>query len=1027
MTHRTSPGEPEPTPKPARWNFDSPPPPREESPIDDPAPPTQVVRPPQPGQPAPVWQAPAQQVAGGQQVPLTSQAPAQPGAQSQPPAPVAPPPGEQSQPLPHVPVTQQAPGEQSQPMPHVPVGQPNQPLVNEQPQAGQGNRPQRGPAAPSNQQQPRQSQTGPRPRPGRQPGPGQSQPLPLNQSAPPRRPGRHAAPGPVQSTGSHPFPQPGQFSSGPHPFPPARPPVPPGSRSGSHPVPPPGVHSGQFSRPPAPPRPQAGPARPPIPDTSAADITDRHSIPDESPPSPFAPPDDSPMTSVLAETTLTQSIVPPKPEAEEDEPPKTELLTRTDTGSGSFPGTGRRTGSRASGRGRLGAGLVEVPVVPVKDPASAVLENPVVAENKRFCTNCGAQVGRGVDGEPGEAEGSCATCGQDFNFRPRLFRGDLVGGQYEVLGSIAYGGLGWIYLAKDHNVSDRWVVLKGMIDTGDATSMASVVAERRFLAEVEHPNVVKIYNFVEHPDPKTGSMVGYIVMEYVGGQSLRQLALEHHRQTGRAEPLPIGQVIAYGLEILPAIGYLHSIDMLYCDLKPDNVIQAGEQLKLIDLGAVRKTDDYESPLFFTAGYAAPELSAEGATIASDIYTVGRTLAVLSIEFAGYTTRYKHTLPGPDAEPLFALFGSYYRVLSRATHADPARRFTSAEEMADQLTGVLREVMALGSGKPRPGLSTVFGLETKTFGASDALPVPNPVEVATVLPLPLVDTDDPAAVALASITATEPAELVAALASAPQDSLEVRLRMVKARLDQGDLRAAGAELDAARRLPKSPADWRPDWFHGLLALANNAPKAARDAFARVYDAVPGEIAPKLALAVSAELAGDHFAAARFYELVWRTDHSFVSAAFGLARVYLAQGGRAGAIEVLEAVPDTSSHHVAAQVAAIKVKARGHEVERVVEHELHDAAKRLERLALDAERRTRLAAEVLEAAYGWVKAGKPGANPSNAQRTVLGCELSERELRFGLERCYRALARLAGTPEQRHALVDKANAIRPRTLT
>ncbi|WP_432705025.1 tetratricopeptide repeat protein [Actinokineospora globicatena] len=851
--------------------------------------------------------------------------------------------------------------------------------------------------------------------------------MPLNQSAPPRRPGRHAAPGPVQSTGSHPFPQPGQFSSGPHPFPPARPPVPPGSRSGSHPVPPPGVHSGQFSRPPAPPRPQAGPARPPIPDTSAADITDRHSIPDESPPSPFAPPDDSPMTSVLAETTLTQSIVPPKPEAEEDEPPKTELLTRTDTGSGSFPGTGRRTGSRASGRGRLGAGLVEVPVVPVKDPASAVLENPVVAENKRFCTNCGAQVGRGVDGEPGEAEGSCATCGQDFNFRPRLFRGDLVGGQYEVLGSIAYGGLGWIYLAKDHNVSDRWVVLKGMIDTGDATSMASVVAERRFLAEVEHPNVVKIYNFVEHPDPKTGSMVGYIVMEYVGGQSLRQLALEHHRQTGRAEPLPIGQVIAYGLEILPAIGYLHSIDMLYCDLKPDNVIQAGEQLKLIDLGAVRKTDDYESPLFFTAGYAAPELSAEGATIASDIYTVGRTLAVLSIEFAGYTTRYKHTLPGPDAEPLFALFGSYYRVLSRATHADPARRFTSAEEMADQLTGVLREVMALGSGKPRPGLSTVFGLETKTFGASDALPVPNPVEVATVLPLPLVDTDDPAAVALASITATEPAELVAALASAPQDSLEVRLRMVKARLDQGDLRAAGAELDAARRLPKSPADWRPDWFHGLLALANNAPKAARDAFARVYDAVPGEIAPKLALAVSAELAGDHFAAARFYELVWRTDHSFVSAAFGLARVYLAQGGRAGAIEVLEAVPDTSSHHVAAQVAAIKVKARGHEVERVVEHELHDAAKRLERLALDAERRTRLAAEVLEAAYGWVKAGKPGANPSNAQRTVLGCELSERELRFGLERCYRALARLAGTPEQRHALVDKANAIRPRTLT
>ncbi|WP_424183374.1 tetratricopeptide repeat protein [Actinokineospora sp. G85] len=670
--------------------------------------------------------------------------------------------------------------------------------------------------------------------------------------------------------------------------------------------------------------------------------------------------------------------------------------------------------------------------MPPKDPASAVLDDPVVAENKRFCASCGAEVARGG----GPAEGTCGTCGQEYNFRPRLFRGDLVGGQYEVLGSIAYGGLGWIYLAKDHNVSARWVVLKGLIDTGDATSMASVVAERRFLAEVEHPNVVKIYNFVQHPDRKTGAPVGYIVMEYVGGQSLRQLALEHHRETGRAEPLPIGQVIAYGLEILPAIGYLHSIDMLYCDLKPDNVIQTGEQLKLIDLGAVRKTDDYESPLFFTAGYAAPELATEGATIASDIYTVGRTLAVLSIEFAGYTTRYRHSLPAPDSEPLFALFGSYYRVLKRATHADPLRRFTSAGEMADQLTGVLREVMALGTGRPRPGLSTVFSVDTRSFGASVpatgplTLPPPDPAEVASILSAPLVDTDDHAAAVLASITASEPAELVAALHNAPQDSIEVRLRLVKARIEQGDLRAAGSELEAARRLSTDPAEWRPDWFQGLLSLVGGNTKAAREAFDRVYDAVPGELAPKLALAVSHELSNDHFVAARFYELVWRTDHSVVSAAFGLARVYLAQGARAGAIEVLEQVPDTSNHHIAAQIAAIKIKVHAGNPAtqpQVTESDLHDAAKRVETLPLDVERRTRLAADVLEAAYAWVSAGRPGADPSRPNRPLLSCALNERDLRFGLERCYRGLARLAATAEQRHELVDKANSIRPRTVT
>jgi serine/threonine-protein kinase PknG len=744
-------------------------------------------------------------------------------------------------------------------------------------------------------------------------------------------------------------------------------------------------------------------------------------------------------TSVLGETPPTMSIEPPKPPPPKalEEPPSTQASApgtgpSTGPGTGSFPTTGRRTQSRTTGRGRLGAGLVEVPVVPVKDPASAVLEDPMVAENKRYCNNCGAEVGRGVDGRPGNPEGECQKCATPFNFRPRLHRGDLVGGQYEVLGSIAYGGLGWIYLAKDHNVSDRWVVLKGMIDTGDATSMASAVAERRFLAEVEHPNVVRIYNFVQHPDPKTGTSVGYIVMEYVGGQSLRQLALEHHRETGRAEPLPIGQVIAYGLEILPAIGYLHSVDMIYCDLKPDNVIQAGEQLKLIDLGAVRKTDDYESPLFFTLGYSAPELATEGASIASDIFTVGRTLAVLSIEFSGYTTRFKYGLPGPDTEPLFALFGSYYRVLKRATHENPQLRFGSAEEMADQLTGVLREVMALGTGKPRPGASTVFALETRTFGAGlvvadsgSSLPTPDPIEVASVLPLPLVDTDDHAASVLASITSSEPAEMVEALSAAPRDSIEVRLRLVKAYIELGDLRAATGVLDSARKLVTHVADWRPDWYRGLIALAMRDPKTAQAAFERVYDAVPGEIAPKLALAVSAEYAGEYRPAARFYEMVWRTDRSYVSAAFGLARVYLADGARAGAIEVLESVPDSSSHHVAAQVAAIKIKTRPDRVTRVGEGDLYDAARRLERLALDAERRTQLSAEVLEAAYGWVQAGGRPGGPNNQQ--ILGYPLSERDLRFGLERCYRALARLASTPQQRHELVDKANTIRPRTIT
>ncbi len=143
------------------------------------------------------------------------------------------------------------------------------------------------------------------------------------------------------------------------------------------------------------------------------------------------------------------------------------------------PGTrGSRRTSGRSARGRLGAGLVEIPPVPYRDPSSAVLASPQVPENRRFCANCEQPVGRGRDGRPGLAEGFCRNCGTRFSYVPKLEPGELVAGQYEVLGCLAFGGLGWIYLARDRNVSDRWVVLKGLLNTGDADAMAAAVAER---------------------------------------------------------------------------------------------------------------------------------------------------------------------------------------------------------------------------------------------------------------------------------------------------------------------------------------------------------------------------------------------------------------------------------------------------------------------------------------------------------------------------------------------------------------------
>jgi serine/threonine-protein kinase PknG len=675
--------------------------------------------------------------------------------------------------------------------------------------------------------------------------------------------------------------------------------------------------------------------------------------------------------------------------------------------------------------------------VPARDPATAVLADPQVPERKRFCGRCDAPVGRTKDGRAGLREGFCASCGAAYSFTPKLTHGDLVGGQYEVLGCLAHGGLGWIYLARDRNVSDRWVVLKGLLNSGDTDAMAAALAERQFLAEVEHPSIVRIYNFVKHPDPKTGEPVGYIVMEYVGGRSLKDLLAD--RRVAGDGPMPVEQAIAYALEILPALDYLHGRGLVYCDFKPDNVIQTEEQVKLIDLGGVRRLDDDDSPIYGTVGYQAPEIATDGPSVASDLYTVGRTLAVLTTDFSGFTGLYAHNLPEPDEVPLFTEHEPYHRLLARATHADPDQRFDSAAEMAGQLIGVLREILAAGDGEPRPGASTLFGPEVAVTIAR-----PDPTAAAAALPVPYVDIADPAAAFLAGVVTTDPAELVTRLAAAPVVSAEVRLRLAHTRILLGNAEGASAELDAV--VAAGADDWRVAWYRALARLTVGDTAAAWDGFADIHDLYPGEAAPKLAVAACAELAGRNGDAAARYERVWRTDRSYLGAAFGLARVRVAMDDRDGAVAVLAEVPASASHHVDALRAMVHARLDGRAAADLTRAELLDAGSRFDRLAAGGRYDPHLAVRILEAGLEWVQAGLPAAGPLTgpaagpaagraAGRTpglragpdrLVGVELTERGLRLGLERGYRALAKQATTRAERVALVQRANAFRPWTL-
>ncbi|GLZ79038.1 putative serine/threonine-protein kinase [Actinorhabdospora filicis] len=706
------------------------------------------------------------------------------------------------------------------------------------------------------------------------------------------------------------------------------------------------------------------------------------------------------------------------------------------TASQTMPSTRTTRGTRSM---RAGTREIDIPWVQPRNPSEVIPDNPVVPEGHRYCHKCDKPVGRTRDDRPGRTEGFCPHCRTPFSFVPSLRPGDVVNDRYEVLGALAHGGLGWIYLARDRHVSDdvsdRWVVLKGLINTTDPEAMAVAIAEKRYLVGIDHAAIVEIFDFTRHADPVTGDPLNYIVMEYAAGQSLRDLRRDHRDAAGKHVPLPLAQVLAYGAEILPAMGYLHEQGLLYCDFKPDNVIHVGQQLKLIDLGAVRRIDDTVSPIYGTPGYHAPEIGERGPSVASDLYTVARSLAVLSFDFHGFTKQFRHTLPARSEVRLFAEHESYHRLLLRATHPDPYNRFATAEDMREQLMGVLRETRAAEEGKPHPSLSTWFTPTRRSFGvelgrvvnsdasgpqgASGVDAAVDFTQVVPALPIPQVDSSDAGAGYLATLTAPTPEGRIAALRAAPVRSPELRLRLILELIEDGRVAEARLELDAYAKDEQD--DWRADWYRGMAAMRAGEPTVARTHFDRVYSELPGELSPKLALAAASEWAGDLAGAERFYGLVWNTDHAFVSSAFGLARLLARRGERDAAVAVLDKVPHSSAQHTTAQVAAIRVLLSAPVTQLTVEH-LRTAATRLEAVDLD-ERRAVVAAEVLHTALEWLRAagrGEPGAR-------LLGWPVDERGLRFGLEHSYRDQARTCADQTRRIALVDRANRIRPRTWT
>lgn len=275
---------------------------------------------------------------------------------------------------------------------------------------------------------------------------------------------------------------------------------------------------------------------------------------------------------------------------------------------------------------------------------------------------------------------------------------------HKILGEIGAGGMGRVLLALDERLGRKVAVKTLSPRYADNPKLRErFMREARALARLDHPNIVRIYNLGDAGEEP------HFVMEYIEGASL----------TEAARRLALTQKIDLMLKVVLTVDFLHQRRMIHRDLKPGNILVAPDlEPKVLDFGLAAQFDDLGDRLtqageiMGTPDYFSPE-QAQGSTpldARSDIFSLGTILYELitgAPPFRGDSARDRiHSIcerdPAPPRRINTAIPGELQNICLKALEKDPAQRYQSAREMADDLARLLagEPVLALPSSYAR---------------------------------------------------------------------------------------------------------------------------------------------------------------------------------------------------------------------------------------------------------------------------------------------------------------------------------------
>jgi tetratricopeptide (TPR) repeat protein len=276
--------------------------------------------------------------------------------------------------------------------------------------------------------------------------------------------------------------------------------------------------------------------------------------------------------------------------------------------------------------------------------------------------------------------------------------GDLAIGRYQYLDRLGAGGMGVVY--KVFDIRNRITVAMKILRDNLSSSTKALdrfFREARIAATLNHRNIVKIHDY----NISNLSGQSYIVMEYVDGQSLRDI-IDHQFQSGDLIDMDyVAETLYYGIQLADALDATHKKGIIHRDIKPDNIMITGlGEVKITDFGIVHIEEATFTPsgaMLGTPRYMAPE-QVTGVNVdgRSDIYSMGILLyesLVGSPPFMSGDISYQqvHKAPVPPREIGTTIPQSVNDIILRCLAKNPEERYPDARSLMGELAQALEDL------------------------------------------------------------------------------------------------------------------------------------------------------------------------------------------------------------------------------------------------------------------------------------------------------------------------------------------------